>query len=408
MRINTGIFRIKKSQVHAIMRIPASYRLRDLPVYLAFYWVPFVSAVCIIIGIPQPGYENLWSVMLLFLAYSGRRRFDAATYNAIRVLLLLIFLKYLLPLCWARNVSFKALTIDFKWIYYLLWALVWSNFAGPVDLNKLYRCGRNMASGYIMFIIIRTLMLGGYSRHCTYLFGECNYVCYLILIPFCLIDRMKGSRLDYAIFLLAVFLSDSRTGLATAAALTAYPFYKRSRHKINFWILGAVFAIIYVRILFIDRGYVSLRGVDRVIFLLQYLYCLSGFNVFDIFFGLYPGCSIPILSYVDGFAWHISTFEKMHGISGCYPFYFHSTYLRLLFVWGIPLVAYALHRIGRLFRRTQDISLKKFIILLLMESISLSTLSLTNVSIIFFLTGIALLRENKSQKPCIRRIQGQH
>lgn len=410
MLIKLGRLQIKVPPLANFTRIPLTIRLRNIPVFLAFNIIPLIAAICEIFGFRQPEYEYLWGATLMLLLFSQRSYFQKWAYDVIRIILLLIFLKYILPLCWTRNVSLKALMIDFKWIYYLIWAILWINFAGKIDLSVLYRCGRNMALGYCIYVILQTIRLGGYSRAATYLFDECNYVCYLILIPYCFIRQMKGSLLDQIIFLLAVFLSDSRTGLASAVVITAYPHYMESRHKARYWIGAMIFVVAYIKILFIGRGHNDFESVDRVMFATQYLYCLSGFNIFDVFFGLYPGSSIPLPQMADGFSWHIRVFESMHGISGCYPFYFHSTYLRLLFVWGIPIVIWLIYRIIRLFQSSGNLSARRLIILFSLESVSLSTLSLTNVSVIFFLTVITLYLKkiHSAFNLCLPRSQGHH
>lgn len=408
MLIKAGIYQFRIPDISHVLRIPLVYRLRNLPLYLAFYIVPAIAAFCRIFQFSQPEYEFLWAAIFMLLLLTHNTVLSQRTTKIVHVVLLLVFLKYVLPLCWERNVSYKALAIDFKWIYYLMWALLWTNFAGAIDLRALFRCGRNMAFAYCVFVVVETLLRGRYSRECAYLFDECNYVCYLLLIPYCLIDRMGGKPRDYIIFLLAVFLSDSRTGMATAAVITIYPHYIRSRNKLKYWFFALVAGLIYVKVFFVDRGASRLGEVDRVMFLRQYLNCLRDFNIFEVLFGIFPGKSISITFPVDGFSWHIAVFEAIHGIKGCYPFYFHSTYLRLLFVWGVPLVVYGLRRVLLLFKEAKDMALRKYLVVFLMESVSLSTLSLTNVSIIFFLTGMAMLGEFNSRRKCIQGNQELH
>lgn len=391
MLIKFGRRNFRIPDVVRFTKIPLTLRLRNLPVFLAYNIVPCIAAICILSGWRQPEYELLWGGSLLLLLFSRRSGLSRWAYTSLRVILLMIVLKYILPLSWVHNASFKAMLIDFKWIYYLLWAILWVNFAGKTDLRVLYRCGRNMALGYCLFVMLQTIIAGGYSRQCTYLFGECNYVCYLMLIPYCFIRQMKGSQFDHLVFLLAVFLSDSRTGLASAVAIAAYPFYRQSRHKWIYWLGGMVFAVAYVRILFVGRGHSNVESVDRVMFLMQFLRSVGSFNLFQLFFGISPGESVPLGEIVGGFAWHINVFENMHGIKGCYPFYFHSTYMRLFLVWGLPVVVWGMIWVVNMFRKTRSLSLRRFIILFLMESVSLSTLSLTNVSVIFFLVGVTLL-----------------
>lgn len=142
----------------------------------------------------------------------------------------------------------------------------------------------------------------------------------------------------------------------------------------------------YIHIcLFTSKGVGNLEDVDRIIFFVQFFEYLRDTNWPNILFGVYAGAPMQ-LSVIPAFNWYIENFENINHITGCYPFYFHSTYIRLAIVWGIPCVSVFLFWIFRLLYKTENNALKNLIILFLLQSISMSTLTLTTVSFLFFLT----------------------
>lgn len=368
--------------------------IENIPIYLSYVAIPLISFFCIYNKIAQPNYEIFWLILLIFIIINAKFLTYKLYYFKLYVIILIItFIKYILPFFWHDNVSIKALSIDYKWIFYFLYSLLWIDNFGKVKFITIYNCGLFLSILYSLYVICRILSDGIFSRSQSHMFDEGNYICFLILLAFCLKENVSLSH--KLIFLLATILSYSRTGIIAYLILLFYPYYYKSKNKFKYWIALPFVIYFYIFIFFVYREDLSLNQIDRIIFYRQYIECIRDFNWQDIIFGVFPGIPIQIESHIEGFDWHIMIFEKMHQIVGCYPFNFHSTYIRLILVWGIPLFTLVLTYVFKYFRNTKNMCLRKFILLILIESISLSTLSLTSISIIVFLI---ILSFNNRQK----------
>ena len=359
--------------------------IRNIPIYLAYYVLPLISFLYgITIGGKCLNYEIIWLFLLpVIVVLVGKQTLSRKVFACMSIVLFLFLCKYIFPILWVESITWRAFFIDVKWICYLLLALLWINSSGGLDTIKFYRAGRNFCYLYILYFLLLVLRNGEYHRF--ELLSESNYDCFLFLMPFCFIQEAKGSRRDYWVFGLATFLSGSKTGIVSFLVLLLYPFYQRSRYKFLYWLFFFLCIIGYAYFYFIRRGIGDVGEIDRVLFFAQFFEYLRGCNWSVLLGGVFPGKAMEFHQILPEFTWYINHFENMNGITGCYPFYFHSTYMRLAIVWGLPLVLLLIISLLFVFFRTKDVSFRHLILLFFLESISLSSLSLTTVSLIFFL-----------------------
>ncbi len=242
-----------------------------------------------------------------------------------------------------------------------------------------------------------TIKTGQFSRVNSGLLDECNYDCFLVLIPFCYIyQNIHYEKKQIIPFILAVLMSTSKTGVMALGIIMVYPYYKKSKFKILYLGIIGFIIILWLYIFFIKRGVTDIESVDRAVFFAQFFNYISQASFWDIIFGHFPGLSMTG-SIIDSFSWYISEFERRNNIVGCYPFYFHSTYMRIAIVWGIPITLALIFWLVRIVKRNSYLPLRNLSLLMLLESISLSSLSLVNVSIIFILAFISSIIESNNK-----------
>lgn len=223
---------------------------------------------------------------------------------------------------------------------------------------------------------------------------ESNYDGFMILMGFCLIDKYKGSKIDWLIFIFATLLTFSRTGLV---AMILMLIYRAVRRNILYIVplvpifIGFIFLVVYF------RGHESIENFDRFVFYNQAFVYFSETSIWNVLLGSTPGVSLKMS--IDGvFQWYIDVFEDLRNLRGIYPFYFHSTYLRLALTWGIlGFLAYSFFFIYK-FLSSKIISMRYFCLLILVQSISLSVLTLQNVSVLFFMMLLLLISEEKKDR----------
>ena len=365
--------------------------IRDFPITLAFYILPVLSAFAQLFLNIRPNYEVVWAVLPVLIILFSRKKINKYIFNVLCITTILIICKYIIPIFYTDNIVWRAWLMDIKWLYYLIIGLLWIGYFGAIDSKTIIRGGHFFCYVYITFIILMTLKTGHFSRGNSGLLDECNYDCFLVLIPFCYIYQNKSyERKQILPFILSVLMSTSKTGVMALGIIMVYPYYKKSKFKILYLGIIGIITIIWLYIFFIKRGVTDIESVDRAIFFAQFFNYISQASFWDIIFGYFPGEPMSG-SIIDSFAWYISEFEGRNNIVGCYPFYFHSTYMRIAIVWGIPITLALICWLIKLVWQSNYIPLRNLALLMLLESISLSSLSLVNVSIIFILTFISAI-----------------
>ena len=100
----------------------------------------------------------------------------------------------------------------------------------------------------------------------------------------------------------------------------------------------------------------------------------------------------------------------MRNLNGVFPFMFHSTYLRLAIIWGIPVaLSFAFFLIIKYLKSQQE-SMRQLCLLTLIQSFSLSSLTLPNVSLLLFMLFITAMHQEsiikKDKGICIKLLLG--
>lgn len=365
--------------------------LRDFPIQVLFYVLALWSVFFQLLGIDVPNFESVWLLLLFLLPFlSIKRSFNLRHFLFVFILFVVVVIKYLVPVFFVhQDFISRALIMDLKWLIYLLFAIGWVNLIGYPSERTLYKSGLFFAILYIIHSVCCWTLHGNFVR--PYIFGEANYDGLLMLIPFCFIREVKPRWIDYVVFFIATLCTGSRTGLVTFfTLLLTMSIYVRP--KLLILLIPVSVGLVFWT--FMQRNFTSIDAIDRYVFFAQAFIFFQYSDWDTIIFGVFPGVSLdmPIL---DSFEWYIEKFEGKNNIIGIFPFYFHSSYIRLAMTWGLPLVLIIIVGSCRLFFRTKYLPLKLLIILALLQSISLSTLTLTNVSVLFFLALLMALRSHK-------------
>lgn len=364
---------------------------------LAFYILPVISAFTQLFLNIRPNYEVVWGILPILIILFSKRKINKHIFSILYITTILIVCKYIIPVFYAENIVWRAWLMDIKWLYYLIIGLLWIGYFGTIDSKSIIKGGYFFCWVYISFIILMTLKTGHFSRVNSGLLDECNYDCFLVLIPFCYIyQNIHYKKKQILPFILAVLMSTSKTGVMALGIIMVYPYYKKSKFKILYLGIIGFIVILWLYIFFIKRGITDIESVDRAVFFAQFFNYISQASFWNVILGYFPG--LPMSgSIIDSFVWYIGEFEGKNNIVGCYPFYFHSTYMRIAIAWGIPITLILIYWLVRLVLKSNYLPLRYLALLMLLESISLSSLSLVNVSIIFILTFISALEKSANK-----------
>lgn len=376
------------------MKLTVKYNsLINLPIYFVYYLFPFISIMGQQLLGKRISYEFFWMFLLCFFPFvSSKRSIRKKCFISIGILLLLLSLKYLTPLCFMlMEISIRPFMIEMKWVLYLLLALFWTNFVGMPEKQLLYKGGRFFCYVYIIYSLFVYKINGGIVR--VGIIDEANYDGLLMLIPFCFIFEGGYRKRDVLVFVIATIMTGSRTGCM--AMLVVFACYIFRGHMLlllsSVPILFGAFVLLLV-----VRGGTDLESVDRYIFFYQAYEYFKESDLWTFLLGALPGTSLK-MSVIPEFIWYIENFNNINGITGIYPFYFHSAYIRLSMILGIPFVLICIWWLVYRFVKSNYYPLKMLIIIILLQSISLATHSLTNVTPILFFTWFLMTKISREQ-----------
>lgn len=364
-----------------------SNKIKNIPIYLVFYIFPIFALVFNIFS-----YDYVWIGLLgctiIGNCFKIKFKLSRSHFIFLFILFFLISCKYIIPHLFIQNIILKAAIMDGKWVAYLLLAILWINFYGYPSLDKIYKAGFFFSVLYIIVALIR-IVTGNISRNGILM--EANYDGFMILMVYCFIDEIKNkSKWAHCIFILATFCTLSRTGIASLFAILFFKLLKQKTFLL-FLLIPLFIGIIFLG--FSIRGE-SAENLDRFIYFSQAFLYIKNADTINILGGTIPGISLS-MPVLPEFEWTLSNFENIRNLNGIFPFYFHSTYLRLVFTWGlIATIAFILFFI-KLFFTSKYEPLKWLCLLTLIQSFSLSTLTLPNVSILFFLLIMFALKQQQ-------------
>lgn len=368
--------------INALWRIDC-----NLPVLLLYYVFPFIALLANTVGFGLLNYDFVWVLLCFIVCFVGlNHKFKKRDIIILGLFEIIVALKYIFPIWWTDMVVYRPLIMDGKWVFYFIFVFLWTRIFSYPSYNTFYKGALFFCKFYITCALISLFTTHTFRYS---LLSESNYDCFLFLIGFCFIPLVEHKRKDYFIFFVGTVLSGSQTGLAAFLIITLIILWKS---KPGFVIALLPFGIAISYLLFkIRRGDNDLSSLDRVIFIMQAIDFFAQNNIFTFVFGTFPGEPLK-MDTISGFDFFVEKFEEMNNISGCYAFYFHSTYLRLAISWGIPfLIALLGYSIYEAFA-TKNISFKLLIFLTLIQSLTLSSLTLTSVSVVLFSAMMTLFK----------------
>lgn len=359
----------------------------NLPILLLYYVFPFIALFAKILGFGPLNYDFVWVLLCLIACFVClNRKFKKKDIIILGLFEIIITLKYIFPIWWTDIVIYRPLIMDGKWVIYFIFVFLWTRIFSYPSYDIFYKGALFFCKFYIICAVV--------SLFTTYTFrysllSESNYDCFLFLIGFCFIPLVKHKRKDYFIFFMGTVLSGSQTGLASFLMITLIILWK-SKPKLVIVLLP--FGIVMSYLLFkIRRGDNDVSSLDRVIFIMQAVDFFAQNNIFTFMFGTFPGEPLK-METISGFDFFVEKFEEMNNISGCYAFYFHSTYLRFAISWGIPFLIVLLGYSIYMAFTTKNISFRLLIFLTLVQSLTLSSLTLTSVSVVLFTAMMTLFK----------------
>lgn len=366
--------------------------INSLPIYILYYFFPFVSILCKQMGMELPNYEPFWILLLVvspFIAckWSIKKRH----FIFLSVVMIAILFKYVVPILYVSDdrIVYRALIMDGKWFIYLLWVVLWINLIGYPPVKVFYKAGIFFSKLFIIYSIFLFVKNGLDIR--PGIIDEANYDGLMILIPFCFVKTVKGCLKDYIIVILATLCTGSRTGIVSLVFVLSIIVLDTRPKLIGLFVPLVIGLVISI---FTFRGFKSIETIDRYVFFEQAAVYFQHTDINKILFGTFPGVSLnmPVLR---SFGWYIREFEGKNDIIGIFPFYFHSTYIRLAMTWGLPTLFSILVYLVVVFFRVRYLPLKLLIAIVLLQSVALSTMTLTNVSAILFLSIFAAINARK-------------
>lgn len=359
-----------------------------------FYCFPLVSIAARFLGIGQLNYDFFWvpALAIAFVLSIGAKFWKKYMVLLVWVAIFL-FIKYGIPFLY-ENIQLYPWLMDCKWVAYLFFTILWINRFGNPSGEVIYKGSLFFSKVYIVYAIwiLITSQLGREG-----IIMEANYDGFMILMGFCLIDKYQHRKTEWLFFIMATFLTLSRTGLVALAVMLIY---RISRKNILYLVPLAPVGLGIALLAIFIRGDDSVEHMDRFVFFHQAFVYFSHTSIWNTLFGSTPGISLQ-MPVVDGFQWYIDNFEQLRGVRGIYPFYFHSTYLRLALTWGFfVFLIYTFFFIYKFFC-SRLLPFKYLCLLVLVQSLSLSVLTIQNVSVLFFMLLFLLLSEEKKYKKSI-------
>lgn len=358
----------------------------NFPIYLSYMYFPLLSLLLKVMG-TSINYDVIWVVVFFLFCIARKRKIHMVIPFAF--LIILFLLKYISPFIFATNVDVKALVMDGKYMFYIIFVYLWLNEYKDVSLREIYRSILFFSKLYIVFTITRLFLLPNIDRDGILM--ESNYDGFMILLGLCLVDVVKGKRIDLFIMSFATFCTFSRTGIICLLILLSYKIVMKNIFQL-IWAIPMLVLVIWVAISI--RGDESVEHLDRFIFFEQAWVYFCETDMVNLLFGSPPGMSLN-MTVIPEFEWYINHFEEGKKLVGIYPFYFHSTYLRLAFTWGVLVAISFLYFLFYKIVKSKLISVRYLYILVLIQSVSLSSLTIPNLSIMLFFTFALLIREEK-------------
>lgn len=372
--------------------------IKEFPFWAMFCLFPFISIIYWQVrGQDIVNYDLFWipftALMCIYSVFKIKSWSKKYT-KYIFLFVVLCLLKYVIPIG-GDKISLNASLMDGKWFVYLLATALWINLFGSPRIERLYRyC--------IFFCIIYSckalymIYTGTLSRAGVLM--EANYDGYMILMIYCFSCVIKDKKKWWNwLIILSTLLTFSRTGCASLLAIFCYKIFKKN---ILYLVLLVPVVLVLLRVGTDLRGE-SASNMDRFVYWQQAFVYFENTSLGNVFFGATPGISLK-MRILPEFAWTVDNFEDMRNLRGVYPFMFHSTYLRLAITWGIFGALAYLYILVKYFFKSKYMPLKYLCLITLIQSFSLSALTLQNVSFLLFVLLITSWNKDYEARKSIK------
>ena len=363
---------------------------REFPFWAMFCLFPFISIITWVTkGQDIVNYDLFWipftallCVYTVFQVKSWSKKYT----KYIFLFATLCLLKYVIPIG-GGHISLNASLMDGKWFVYLLATALWIYNFGTPRIDRVYRYCIFFCCIYICKALYM-IATGTLSRAGVLM--EANYDGFMVLMIYCFSCVVKDKKKwwDWLI-ILTTLLTFSRTGWASLFVIFCYRIFKK-----NILYLLLLLPIVYFLIqLGADLRGESASNMDRFVYWRQAFLYFEETSLSNVLLGSTPGVALKI-HIIPEFAWTVSNFEEMRNLSGVYPFMFHSTYLRLAITWGIFGTLAYLFVFVKYFFKSKYMPLKYLCLITLIQSFSLSALTLQNVSFLLFVLLVMAWNED--------------
>jgi hypothetical protein len=221
--------------------------------------------------------------------------------------------------------------MELKPAFHLLVAIVWLT-AFRFDLrSSLVAWGYVLAGAVLIQVIVSSAVAHGFVRPA--LTGEPNYDAFLLALS--LVALLGGSRrvsrAGLVLILIALLSTASRTFVFVGAVYTWYVYRRSIRGYLLIIILGVGTAVAGV----VRHVTWDIAGMDRV-GMWSAAYDTFSTSGSAIAVGFPIGAALPTdIPAKLAYLWDMQA--SAWGLSGVYPYNFHSMWLRLALSWGIPV-----------------------------------------------------------------------
>jgi len=319
--------------------------LSAVPLFAAYIAYPLAvyAGRLFDVSIARNWIDALW-LLLLFLALlfalqrqrsALRKSLGLALAMAGAVLALIVVFKFGAPLAQSQVTAIPYL-MELKPLYYLAVSMVWFFAFGPPEPRDFVRFGL-----WLSAFLILELGLGRISSLALRPFGsgEVNYDACLLLVSLCMATAAEQSSRKTKIWIfLGIAASLSRTATAAAAVVVLFsPNTRPWKKMLMVCACAGAFALSF------PLREIPAQGLES---LERYWMWLAGINLVARnpvhgLFGFTAGLPLPVRA-PEALSGLWMAQQRTWGISGIFPFHFHSFWLRAVLTWGLVSVSAAL------------------------------------------------------------------
>jgi len=278
--------------------------------------------------------------------------------------------------------------MELKPVVYLAVALLWVSAFGNISPRQFKSYGAWLGVIMVADLFLEAALAGHFVRPRGS--GEPNYDAFLLLISLCVFfaDDSKGQRGALVLIFIGLLATFSRTALVTAGVIV----FIFSRIGVTKKVLLAVVCVLFVVLSFMlrDLPLDAIESMDR------YWMWYSGIDLLvthpnEAMWGFPAGARLPV-DIPAALEWLWNSQQEGWGVSGVFPYHYHSFWLRAAITWGlVPVFLLLLASLMVLTGRKFPIYSKSLVLLIFLEGLTMGVFYLSNVALpLFFAIGLAI------------------